>query len=332
MTTKQKHILKNGLPSLSVAPMMDCTDKHNRYFMRLIAPHFLLYTEMINALAIHHGDKEKLLGFDPKEHPVALQLGGSDPAKLASAAKWGQDYGYAEINLNVGCPSPRVSAGRFGACLMLEPALVADCIAAMRASVTCPVTVKCRIGVDDHDNYTHLQHFIETVSKTGTDTFIIHARKAWLKGLSPKQNREIPPLRYDIVHQLKNDFPQLDIIINGGLKTPEDIITQLQHVDGVMLGRVAYNTPYSLAAIEQALFPDEPILSPHEVIEAYLPYVEQQLTAGTRLPSITRHLFGLFHGLPGANAWRRHLSEQAHRKGAGLKVITSAAALVEKTG
>lgn len=320
----KKYTLKNNLPALSIAPMMDWTDKHNRFLTRLIAPHFLLYTEMINALAIRHGDRGKLLSFDARESPVALQLGGSDPLVLAEAAKIGQDYGYAEINLNVGCPSPRVSAGRFGACLMKEPDLVADCMAAIKAAVTIPVTVKCRIGVDEEDSEAHLHHFIQTIKNTGVDTFIIHARKAWLKGLSPKQNREIPPLRYELVHQLKAAFPTLDIIINGGIKTKEAVEVQLQQVDGVMIGRAAYQTPYVLADIEKHLFPKSSIRSPQQVVEDFLPYVDNQLKQGVRLSYITRHLVGLFHGQPGAHAWRRYLSEHSHLSGAGVEVIREA--------
>lgn len=320
--------LKNGLPALSIAPMMDWTDRHNRFLTRLIAPHFLLYTEMINALAIRHGDREKLLGFDARESPVALQLGGSDPKALAEAAKIGEDYGYVEINLNAGCPSPRVSAGRFGACLMKEPLHVAECVAAMKSAVSIPVTVKCRIGVDDQNSESHLHHFIRTVSAAGIDTFIVHARKAWLQGLSPKQNREIPPLRYEVVHALKREFPELSIVINGGIKTPEAVIAELAHVDGVMIGRAAYQTPAVLTEIERALFPGAALRTPHEVIQAFLPYVEHQLKHGVRLSNLTRHLLGFFHGEPGSAAFRRYLSEHSHFSHAGAEIILAASQLV----
>lgn len=309
--------------------MMDWTDRHARSFLRLLAPHFLLYTEMINVEALHYGDKSALLRFDPTEHPVALQLGGAHPLRLAQAAQWGEEAGYDEINLNVGCPSPRVSAGRFGACLMFEPKLVADCIHAMNSAVKVPVTVKCRIGVDDHDSYEALCHFIETVSATGCDTFILHARKAWLKGLSPKENREIPPLQYEVVYQLKRDFPALNIIINGGIKTADQVVHQLSQVDGVMLGRAAYQTPGVLLSIERALFPDLALPTQKEAVQQYLGYVSDTLTEGVRLGSVTRHLLGLFHGQPGASAWRRYLSQHAHQPGAGVEIIETALGFVE---
>ena len=309
--------------------MMDWTDRHDRYFLRLIAPHFLLYTEMINALAIYHGDRQTLLRFDPQESPVALQIGGADPFKLAEAAAWSESSGYDEINLNVGCPSPRVSAGSFGACLMKEPALVAECVAAMQAKVKVPVTVKCRIGVDDIDSYEALHRFIQTIAETGVQTFIVHARKAWLKGLSPKQNREIPPLCYDVVHQVKSDFPHLNIIINGGIKTVADVQTQLSQVDGVMIGRAAYQTPYFLADIEKVLFPHSQVRTPKEVLQDFLPYVATQLKEGVKLSHMTRHILGLFHGMPGANAWRRFLSERAPVYGAGIDVLQQAFTFID---
>lgn len=321
--------LNNNLPKLSVAPMMDWTDRHARAFLRLLAPHFLLYTEMINVEALHYGDKSALLRFDPSEHPVALQLGGAHPSRLARAARWGEEAGYDEINLNVGCPSPRVSAGRFGACLMFEPVLVAECIHAMSANVRVPVTVKCRIGVDDHDSYEALTHFIQTVASAGCRSFILHARKAWLKGLSPKENREIPPLQYDVVHQLKRDFPSLNIIINGGIKTPASVVEQLGQVDGVMLGRAAYQTPGVLLAIERTLFPDATLPTQKEAVMHYLSYVSTVLKEGVRLGSVTRHLLGLFHGQPGASAWRRYLSQHAYQPGAGVEIIETALGLVE---
>lgn len=315
--------MKNRL--ISIAPMMDCTDRHDRYFLRLIAPHVLLYTEMLTANALIHGDYQKLLAYDKLEHPIALQLGGSDPSALAHCARLGEDFGYDEINLNVGCPSDRVKSGRFGACLMLDSKLVAECIAAMRAVVAIPVTVKCRIGVDHHDSYENLTSFIQTIAQTGCTVFIIHARKAWLNGLSPKQNREIPPLRYDVVHQLKKDFPHLTIIINGGIKTMTEIKEQLTHVDGVMIGREAYSNPYLLAEIEKDIFSwENPIATRHEVIAQFLPYVEEQLKQNIKLSSITRHILGLYQGQPGARQWRRYISENAHRTHAGIKVINDA--------
>lgn len=310
---------------ISVAPMMDCTDRHDRYFLRLIAPHVLLYTEMITTGALIHGDYQRFLRFDPLEHPVALQLGGSDSELLKKCAIMGEDFGYDEINLNVGCPSSRVKSGRFGACLMLEPALVADCVAAMQNAVKVPVTVKCRIGVDEQDSYAELSQFIQMVSAAGCDVFIIHARKAWLNGLSPKQNREVPPLRYDVVRQIKQDFPGKTIIVNGGIKTITEVEDHLQCVDGVMIGREAYSNPYLLAGIEKKYFPSTDVMdSREEVIEKMIPYIESQLSDQVRLTSITRHLFGLFQGLKGARLWRRYLSEHAYKHGAGVEVLREA--------
>ena len=309
---------------VSVAPMMDYTDRHDRYFLRLIAPDVLLYTEMVTAEAILHGDKDYLLGFDQAEHPLALQLGGSDPAKLAECSGIGESYGYDEINLNVGCPSPRVSKGRFGACLMYEPELVAECIAAMSAKVSIPVTVKCRIGIDDHDSYEQLCHFIRTVSAAGCQSFTIHARKAWLKGLSPKQNRDVPPLRYDVAKQVKQDFPHLEMILNGGIKTIEDIKDHLQWADGVMIGRAAYSNPYLLAEIQSEIFSSPSTLSRTEVIDRFIPYVEAQLKAGIKLTSLTRHILGLFQNMPGAARWRRYLSQESHKQNADASVISQA--------
>jgi tRNA-dihydrouridine synthase A len=315
---------------LSVAPLMDWTDRHDRYFLRLIAPQILLYTEMLTAQALVYGDYRYLLQFDPLEHPVALQLGGSEPPLLAQAALRGEDFGYDEINLNVGCPSDRVQSGRFGACLMLEPQLVADCVAAMRAAVKLPVTVKCRIGVDEWDSYEQLTRFVRQVASAGCEVFIVHARKAWLKGLSPKENREIPPLRYELVRQLKKDFPQLTIIMNGGIKTLEAVTEHLQTVDGVMIGREAYSNPYFLAQLNRHYFPEEPTFSRIAIIEKLLPYIQAQLKKQTRLSSITRHILGLFRGEKGANYWRRYLSENAHRPGAGVEVLEAALAQVNK--
>ena len=314
---------------LSIAPMMDCTDRHCRYFLRLIARRALLYTEMIPTGAILHGPRTRVLRFDPAEHPVALQLGGADPDELARAAEFGATWGYDEINLNVGCPSDRVQSARFGACLMAEPALVAECVRAMRQAVGVPVTVKTRIGIDAQDSYDFLRRFVETVAQAGCGTVIVHARKAWLSGLSPKENREIPPLRYGLVHRLKLDFPELEVILNGGIRTLEQARAELARVDGLMLGREAYQNPYPLAAWERALYGTaDPLPERAQIIEHLLPYVEQELAAGTPLRAISRHILGLFNGLPGARAWRRHLSEAAHREGAGPEVLIEALAQI----
>ena len=314
---------------LCLAPMMEWTDRHFRYLLRLGAPRMLLYTEMVTAAALVHGDAERLLAFDSREHPVALQLGGSDPAALAQAARLGEAAGYDEINLNVGCPSDRVQSGRFGACLMAEPALVADCVAAMRETVRVPVTVKCRIGIDDQDSEQDLRRFVETVAtEGGCRVFVVHARKAWLQGLSPKENREIPPIDYDRVYRLKQDFPELTIVINGGIRSLPEVCTHLARVDGTMIGREAYGNPYAVMQWDAALYGAEPPPSRHELVRAYLPYVERQLAAGVRLSAITRHLLNLFQGVPGARAWRRHLSENAHRPGLGVELIEEALARV----
>ena len=314
---------------LSVAPMLDWTDRHCRYFLRLLSRHTLLYTEMVTSGAALRGDRDWLLAYDPAEHPLALQLGGSDPADLAHCARIAVEFGYDEVNLNVGCPSDRVQSGRFGACLMAEPDRVADCVAAMCAVVAVPVTVKTRIGIDERDSYAELVDFIGRVAAGGCAVFIIHARKAWLQGLSPRENREIPPLRYDVAHQLKRDFPDLTIILNGGLTDLDQVAEQLAWVDGVMIGRAVYENPYLLAEVDARLFGDAtPLLSRRQVIEAFLPYVERQLGQGTPLHSMTRHILGLFQGVPGARAWRRTLSEQACRRGAGVEVIETALARV----
>jgi tRNA-dihydrouridine synthase A len=317
---------------LSVAPMMDWTDRHCRYFLRLIARRPLLYTEMIPTGAILRGDRARVLRFDPAEHPVALQLGGSDPAALAVAAEFGQQWGYDEINLNIGCPSDRVQSARFGACLMAEPELVAASVEAMRGAVDIPVTVKTRIGIDEHDDYGFLRRFVEAVLDAGCRTLIVHARKAWLSGLSPKENREIPPLRYGLVHRVKADFPTLEVIANGGIRTLDQALDQLAHVDGVMLGREAYQNPYVLAEWARVLYgTDEPIPERAEIVRGLLPYVERELAEGTALNAITRHVLGLFNGLPGARAWRRHLSEASHRPGVGPEVLLQALARVHRT-
>ena len=305
--------------------MLDWTDRHCRYFHRLLSRHSLLYSEMVTTGAILYGNRQAHLQFDPAEHPVALQLGGSNPAELAVCAKIAEDFGYDEINLNIGCPSPRVQNGSFGACLMAEPELVAECIAAMSQAVGIPVTVKSRIGIDDRDAYAELVDFIATVAASGCDTFIVHARKALLSGLSPKQNRDIPPLRYDVVLQLKKDFPHLNISINGGITTLDTAIELLNSVDGVMLGREAYHNPYLLAEVDGRIFNDHhPVLSRQEVMMALLPYIEAQLQQGTRLHCMSRHYLGLFHGCEGARAWRRHLSENATKRGADQRILLEA--------
>ena len=310
---------------LAVAPMLDWTDRHCRYFLRLLSRHTLLYTEMVTTGAVLHGDRERLLAYDPAEHPLALQLGGCDPGELARCARIAADFDYDEVNLNVGCPSDRVQSGRFGACLMAEPELVADGVAAMRTTVNLPITVKTRIGIDDRDSYEALTDFVGRVASGGCEVFIIHARKAWLRGLSPKENREIPPLRYDIVYRLKRDFPDLTIILNGGLRNLDQAEDELRRVDGVMIGRAAYENPYLLADADRRFFgSDTPLPSRHQVIRAFLPYVENQLQQGTPLHCMTRHVLGLFQGIPGARAWRRHLSEHAHRRGAGVEVLEAA--------
>ena len=314
---------------ISVAPMMACTDRHYRYFARLISKHTLLYSEMVSANAIIHGDRNKLLGFNAEEHPVALQLGGSDPQALAICAKIGEDFGYDEINLNVGCPSDRVQSGQFGACLMKMPTLVANCVAAMTRAVSIPVTVKIRIGVDDQDSYPELCKFITEVATAGCTTFIVHARKAWLSGLSPKDNRNIPPLRYEVVYQLKRDFPELEIIINGGIKCLEDIDKHLAHVDGVMIGREAYSNPWLLASFDQYLTKTGSEANIKDVILAYLPYIARELAHGAKLRALSRHLIGLFQGQPGARHWRRYLSEHAGADLRGIQVVKSALELVE---
>jgi tRNA-dihydrouridine synthase A len=317
---------------LSVAPMMDWTDSHCRVFHRLLAPDARLYTEMVHAQAVIHGDRDRILGFEPVEHPVALQLGGSDPAHLAQATRIGIERGYDEVNLNVGCPSDRVQAGRFGACLMREPALVADCIAAMQdaAAGAVPVTVKCRLGVDELEDYDVFLRFVDTVAATGCGTFVVHARKAWLQGLSPKENREIPPLRYDWVQRLKRERPQLRILLNGGLATVEDAVAALAQVDGVMIGRAAYHEPYRLHLMQQAMFADGAAPRPRaELLRALRPHVEASLARGGAIKHITRHVLGLFHGQPGGRAFRQVLSEGAPRAGAGWELVEKALAATE---
>ena len=314
----------------SVAPMMERTDRHCRYFMRLLSRRTLLYTEMVTTGAIVFGDKDRHLAFDPAEQPVALQLGGSDPVALADCAEIGADYGYDEVNLNVGCPSDRVQNARFGACLMADPQLVADCVRAMRDRVGIPITVKCRIGIDDQDDYDAFRGFVDRVAdEGGCETFIVHARKAVLAGLSPKENREIPPLKYDYVYRLKNERPELEIIVNGGITSLEASAEHLQHVDGVMMGRAAYQNLSLLADVDQRIFgSEEPSTDIASAIDAFMPYVERELVKGVRLNSLARHLIGLFQGVPGARAWRRYLAENAPRTGAGANVIREAATFV----
>ena len=317
---------------LSVAPMMDWTDTHCRNFHRLLAPHARLYTEMVHANAVIHGDREKLLAMDAGQHPVALQLGGSEPALLAEAARIGADWGYDEINLNCGCPSDRVQAGRFGACLMREPALVADCVAAMIAAAPdTPITVKCRLGVDDDHEWERFLGFVDAVADAGCAAFVVHARNAWLKGLSPKENREVPPLRYDWAHRLKQERPSLQIAINGGIADAEAASAQRRHVDGVMLGRAAYHDPYLLHRLDCAWFDDAP-RSRAALLRAWRPYVDAQLARGTFLKHMTRHILGLFHGERGGRAFRQILSEGAHRPGADWSLIEQALAATGDAG
>jgi len=316
--------------SFSIAPMMDWTDRHCRVFHRLMTRRARLYTEMLTTGAIIHGDRQRLLGFDQREHPVALQLGGSDPRDLAIAAKIGEDFGYDEININVGCPSDRVKDGRFGACLMAEPGLVAEGVAAMKRAVRVPVTVKCRIGIDDQDPEAALDALARQVVAAGCDALIVHARKAWLNGLSPKENRDIPPLDYDRVYRLKAAMPDVPIIINGGIASLDEAKQHLGNVDGVMLGRAAYHEPWRLLAVDAELFGERaPHVAMKHVFEAMAPYIERQLAQGVRLHSITRHFVGAYHGVPGARAFRRHLAENGVKPGAGVDVLRDATALVE---
>lgn len=315
--------MKSTLNKFSIAPMLDWTDRHCRYFHRILTKQTLLYSEMVTTGAILFG-KGDYLAFNQAEQPVSLQLGGSDPKALAQCAKLAEDRGYNEINLNVGCPSDRVQNGMFGACLMGNASLVAHCIKAMQDEVSIPVTVKTRIGIDEQDSYEFLCQFIEQIMPY-SQSFIVHARKAWLSGLSPKENREVPPLDYERVYQLKKDYPQLMIAINGGIKTIEEIKTHLLHVDGVMVGREAYQNPMLLTNIDQQIFADShPIISPIEAINLLYPYIEKELTQGAQLNHIMRHTLGIFNGRKGAKQWRRHLSENAHKKGAGIEVVETA--------
>jgi tRNA-dihydrouridine synthase A len=308
--------------------MMEWTDRHCRFFHRLLTRRALLYTEMLTTGAVLHGDRARLLRFDPAEHPLALQLGGCDPAALAACARIGADAGFDEINLNVGCPSERVQEGRFGACLMAEPALVGDCVAAMKAAVAIPVTVKCRIGVDDQDPEQALELFAHAIERAGADALVVHARKAWLKGLSPKENREVPPLDYERVYRLKAAHPRLTIVLNGGIGSIEHALDHLAHVDGVMIGRAAYQEPWRLLAIDSVLFGEQArFASVKDAAAALVPYIERELTQGTRLHAITRHLHGLFRAVPGARAFRRHLAGAATANG-GAEFLLAALRLV----
>jgi tRNA-dihydrouridine synthase A len=304
--------------------MMDWTDRHCRYFLRLLSPGAMLYTEMVTAAAIHHGDYAALLEFDASEHPVALQAGGSDPALMAEAARRGARFGYDEININVGCPSDRVQSGQFGACLMARPEVVADCVRAMQAETDVPVTVKTRIGIDDEDSYAFLKEFVDIQHEAGCRKFIVHARVAILEGLSPRENRSVPPLKYERVFQLKRDLPELEIILNGGITTVEQVDEVLENVDGVMIGRQAYHDPYFLAHLEQHFNPGWKPPDRHEVVAQMIPYIEKELARGERLGRITRHMLGLFTGRPGARTWRRHISENAFKDGAGPDVLIDA--------
>jgi len=309
--------------------MMEWTDRHCRTFLRLISAHAFLYTEMVTADAVLYGDRERVLGFDEAEHPVGLQLGGSDPKKLSDAARIGADWGYDEINLNIGCPSDRVQSGRFGACLMAEPALVAACVGAMGEAASVPITVKCRIGIDDQDAEESLDVFIDAVAEAGCDTFIVHARKAWLDGLSPKENRDVPPLDHDRVHRLRARRPDLKIIINGGIASLQEAAPHLAQVDGVMLGRAAYADPYLMAEVDGALYgSDAPPPSRADVLDAFMGYVARQLALGVRLNSMTRHILGLYHGQKRARMFRRHIAETAHLDGAGIEVLEQARDIV----
>ena len=315
----------------AVAPMMDWTDRHCRSFHRLLSRHATLYTEMVTAAAIIHGPRERLLGFDDAEHRVVVQLGGSDPEALAKAAKIAESFGYDEINLNVGCPSDRVQGGNFGACLMLTPDLVASCVGAMKAAVKIPVSVKCRLGVDEQDIEAALDHLADAVIKAGCDALTVHARKAWLKGLSPKENREIPPLDYERVYRLKHRLGAFPVAINGGIETIDAIKTHLQYVDGVMLGRAAYHTPEILLEVDPHLFGDEsPFQNAFDALEAYFPYIEKQLKDGVPLHAMTRHLLGLFHGRPGERSYRRHLATEGVKRDATLQTLKDALAHVAR--
>ncbi len=324
--------MQTSFPRFTVAPMMDWTDRHCRFFHRLFTRHAVLYTEMVTSAAIKHGARDRLLGFDDAEHPVILQLGGSNPDELAEAAKIAADYGYQEINLNVGCPSDRVQEGRFGACLMQEPQLVAECVAAMKAAVSLPISVKCRIGVDDQDPEVALNTLADRVIEAGCTSITVHARKAWLKGLSPKENREVPPLDYPLVYALKKWLGDYPIAINGGIASFADIHTHLEHVDGVMIGREAYHNPEMLMKVDPELYESAaPFSDVFTALEAYYPYIEARLAEGIALHSMTRHLLGLFQGRPGARAFRRHLATEGVKRDATVQVLRDAIAHVDRS-
>jgi len=326
------NLLRYKAHRFSVAPMMEWTDRHCRFFHRLLTRHALLYTEMVTTGAVLFGPRDRLLGFDAQEHPVALQLGGSDPAQLAQAARIGADFDYREINLNVGCPSDRVQEGRFGACLMAEPELVGDCVAAMKAAVSIPVTVKCRIGIDNQDAEQSLDMLTAKVKAAGVDALIVHARKAWLDGLSPRENRDIPPLDYDRVYRLKRAHPELTVVINGGIAGLEQAREHLRNVDGVMMGRAAYQEPWRLLAVDPEIFGEAAQFDTLKAaIEAFFPYIERELAHGARLHAITRHILGAFRAVPGARAFRRHLSVNAVKPGAGIGVLREALDLIVDT-
>lgn len=316
--------------TFSVAPMLDWTDRHERYFLRLISQHALLYTEMVTTGAIIFGDRDRYLQFNNEEQPVSLQLGGSDVKHLAECTKIAEDYGYDEVNLNLGCPSNRVQNGSFGACMMAEPELVGECISAMQQAVKIPVSAKTRIGIDDKDSFEELVHFVGTLHEAGCENFVIHARKAILNGLSPKENRTIPPLKYDVVYKIKELFPQCHISLNGGVKTLGDTLQHLKHVDGVMMGREAYHNPYLLSEVDRLIFNDDhTVLTRHQLVESMFPYIEKEMAKGVRLQSIVRHILGVFQGVKGTKAWKRYLSENAHKADAGLDVLKHALALVD---
>ncbi|MEO1324468.1 MAG: tRNA dihydrouridine(20/20a) synthase DusA [Pseudomonadota bacterium] len=323
-------MMKNQDYTFSVAPMMDWTDRHCRAFHRVLSKRALLWTEMVTADAVIHGDRERLIGFAEEEHPVVLQLGGNEPEKMAEAARVAEAFGYDEVNINCGCPSDRVQSGAFGACLMREPETVAACVAAMRKAVSMPVTVKCRIAIDEDPERETLFDFVDRVADAGCDVFTVHARKAWLKGLSPKENREIPPLNYDLVAALKAERPRLQIILNGGIKTLDDCQAHLAHFHGVMLGRAAYQTPALLGQVDCTIFdPSAPVIRPEDAVRLFRPYMEARLAEGIRLSSMTRHMLGLFNGMPGARRWRRTLSELGPKPGAGISVLDEALSAVE---
>ena len=325
MLEKQQQVRKNGPWRFCIAPMMEWTDRHCRFFHRLLTRRALLYTEMLTTGAVLHGDRARLLRYDPAEHPLALQIGGADPHALAQSAKIAAEWGFDEINLNVGCPSDRVQEGRLGACLMAEPGLVGDCVAAMKAAAAMPVTVKCRIGIDEQDPEAALAVFTDVIECAGADALIVHARKAWLKGLSPKENREVPPLDYDRVYRLKAAHPELTIVLNGGIASVADVRAHLDRVDGVMMGRAAYQQPWRLLTVDPSVFGDAPPLtSPHAAAAALIPYIERELADGVRLHAITRHLHGLFQGVPGARAFRRQLAGAAASPQAGAALLREA--------